>query len=146
MRHTGLLRTTLAMAGLAALVVTVMAPSAPAQAQTIIDEWASVKAPAAPALKPVTVDPKTTALLMLDFMYQNCNDKRRPRCVASLKPIKELLARARAAKMPVIHTITSRGSLDKLLPEVKPMKGEPWYKSSVDKFYGNDLAKTLKAK
>ena len=41
----------------------------------------SVKAPAAPALKPVTVDPKTTALLMLDFMKQNCG--KRPRCVAS---------------------------------------------------------------
>ena len=44
------------------------------------DEWASVKAPAAPELKPVTVDPKTTALLMLDFMNQNCG--KRPRCLA----------------------------------------------------------------
>jgi hypothetical protein len=30
----------------------------------IIAEWASVKPPAAPELKPVTVDPKTTALLV----------------------------------------------------------------------------------
>ena len=44
----------------------------------IVDEWANVKAPAAPALKEVTVDPKTTALLMLDFMKQNCGQ--RPRC------------------------------------------------------------------
>lgn len=35
-----------------------------ASAQTIIDEWATVKAPPAPALKPVTVDPKVTALLI----------------------------------------------------------------------------------
>ena len=42
-----------------------------AVASDIIDEWASVKAPAAPELKPMTVDPKTTALLMLDFMNQS---------------------------------------------------------------------------
>ena len=59
---------------------TVAALALPAQAANIVDEWASVKAPAAPALKPVTVDPKTTALLMLDFMNQNCG--KRPRCVA----------------------------------------------------------------
>jgi hypothetical protein len=51
----------------------------PAQAGNIVDEWASTTAPAAPTLKPVTVDPKTTALLMLDFMNQNCGQ--RPRCV-----------------------------------------------------------------
>jgi len=44
----------------------------------IIAEWASVKPPAAPELKPVTVDPKTTALLVLDFMKGNCGA--RPRC------------------------------------------------------------------
>ena len=31
-------------------------------AQTIIDEWSSVKVPPPPELKPVTADPKTTAL------------------------------------------------------------------------------------
>ena len=50
-----------------------------ANAGNIVDDWASVKAPAAPTLKPVTVDPKTTALLMLDFMNQNCGQ--RPRCL-----------------------------------------------------------------
>jgi hypothetical protein len=52
---------------LAALVAPLALSAAPARAQNIIDEWASVKAPAAPALKPVTVNPKTTALLMLDL-------------------------------------------------------------------------------
>ena len=54
----------------------------PANAANIVDEWASVKPPAAPALKPVTVDPKTTALLMLDFMNQNCGQ--RPRCLDTI--------------------------------------------------------------
>ena len=58
-------------------------------AQTIVDEWNSVKAPPAPALKEVTVDPKTTALLMLDFVPPTCGA--RPRCVASLPALKKLL-------------------------------------------------------
>src|SRR5271169_1801541 len=66
-----------------------------AQAGNIVDEWANVKTPAAPALKPVTVDAKTTALLMLDFMNQNCG--KRPACLASIPAVKKLLAEARAA-------------------------------------------------
>ncbi len=38
-----------------------------ANAASIIDEWASVKTPP-PTLRPVTLDPKTTALLLLDFV------------------------------------------------------------------------------
>ena len=49
------------IAAVAAALVTALA--LPTHAANIVDEWASVKAPAAPALKPVTVDPKTDALL-----------------------------------------------------------------------------------
>jgi hypothetical protein len=69
---------------LAAFAV-VLTCAAPAPAQTIIDEWASVKAP--PALKPVTIDPKTTAILVIDLIKQLCNEQRRPRCVASIPKI-----------------------------------------------------------
>src|SRR3989304_9686825 len=56
-----------------------------ASAQTIVDEWATIKAPPAPELKPVTIgNPKETALLMLDFVKQICSPQARPRCVASL--------------------------------------------------------------
>ena len=41
----------------------------------LVEEWASVKVPSAPALKSVTVDPKTTALLMLDFMTELRNGR-----------------------------------------------------------------------
>jgi len=44
--------------------------AAPAPAQTIIDEWASVNAPLAPQLKSVTLDPKTTSLLLIDIIKQ----------------------------------------------------------------------------
>jgi hypothetical protein len=36
-------------------------------AQTIIEEWQTVRIPPAPEIKPVKVDVKSTALLMLDF-------------------------------------------------------------------------------
>ena len=52
----------------------VLGPAA-AAAQTIVDRWASVPAPPPPVLKPVTADPKTTALLMLDLMTQNCGKR-----------------------------------------------------------------------
>ena len=57
-----------------------------AHASDIIDEWANVKTPAAPEIKAVTVDPKTTALIMGDLMNQSC--AKRPRCMAALPAIK----------------------------------------------------------
>lgn len=54
---------------------------------TIIDEWADVRAPKAPELKPVSVDPDTTALLVLDIEKLTCNSERRPRCIASVPRI-----------------------------------------------------------
>src|ERR1700737_2482180 len=82
-----------------AALVAVLAYAAPVPAQTVIDEWQSVKAPPAPELKAVTVDPKSTALLMLDFVPTTCNQQRRPRCVAALPTAKKLLAEARAKNM-----------------------------------------------
>jgi len=48
--------------------------------KTIIDEWAAVKgAPFhRPELKSVTLDPKTTAILVVDMIKQTCNEQRRP--------------------------------------------------------------------
>ncbi len=146
MRRSSLLYTTLTLAGFAAVLAAVAVPSGPARAETIIEEWTSVKVPAAPALKPVTVDPKTTALLMLDFMHQNCNDKRRPRCVASLPAMKKLLAEARAHNMPVIYTIINKTTTKDIWADVAPKGDEPWFLSGPDKFLKTDLEKTLKAK
>ena len=116
----------------------------PAGAQTIIDKWASVPAPPPPTLKQVTVDPKTTALLMLDFMSQNCG--KRPACVASLPTMKKLLANARAAKAPVIYSIIANSTTANVMPDVAPLGGEPWVQAGPDKFINTDLAKMLKDK
>ncbi|MBV9260557.1 MAG: isochorismatase family protein, partial [Pseudolabrys sp.] len=128
----------------AALAFAVMTIASPTFAGDIIDEWASFKAPPAPALKPVTVDSKTTALLMLDFMKQNCGQ--RPRCVASLPAMKKLLAAARAAKAPVIYSIIANSTINDVLPDVAAEASEPSVLSGPDKFRNTDLEKILKDK
>lgn len=116
----------------------------PAQAADIVAEWGNVKAPAAPALKPVTVDPKTTALLMLDFMNQNCG--KRPRCVATIPAMKKLLAAARAAKATVVYSIIANTTTADVIKDVAPEAGEAHVLSGPDKYLNTDLDKILKDK
>jgi nicotinamidase-related amidase len=127
-----------------ALASAVVLPALAAQAQTIIEEWASVKVPPPPELKPVTVDPKTTALLMLDFMNQNCG--KRPRCVASIPTVKTLLDKARAAKVAVVYAIITNTTTADVIKDVAPLADEPWIRSGADKFINTDLEKMLKDK
>ena len=63
----------------------VMHPGAGTQAQTVIEEWASAKLPAPPALKPATIVPNETALLVMDFTNQTCTKERRPRSTMSTR-------------------------------------------------------------
>jgi nicotinamidase-related amidase len=125
----------LAAAGLAALTLS-------AQAADIVSEWASVKAPAAPALKPVTVDAKTTALLMLDFMNQNCG--KRPRCLATIPAMKKLLADARAHKVTVVYSLTANTTTADVIKDVAPMAEEPHVLSGPNKFRNTELEKILR--
>jgi nicotinamidase-related amidase len=130
----------------AAVAAVLLGPVSPVRAGNIVDDWAKVKAPPPPALKPVTVDPKTTALLMLDFMHQNCNDKRRPRCVASLPAMKKLLAGARAHNVMVVYTIIRNTTTKDVWADVAPKGNEPWFLAGPDKFLSTALEKTLKDK
>jgi len=128
-------------AALAAFV----AVATPASAQqTIVQEWSSIKVPPAPPLKQVTVEPKTTALLLLDFVKQTCNEQHRPRCVASLPATAKFLAEARAHHMLVVYSYVHGGSFADTLPAVAPKGGEPNVQSGPDKFLGTDLEKILK--
>lgn len=126
-------------AALAAIVLV-----APARAGDIIDEWASVKAPPPPQLKPVTVDPQSTALLMLDFMTQNCG--RRPRCMATIPAMKKLLNAARAAKATVVYSIIANSTTADVIPDVAPRPDEPHVLAGPDKFLHTDLERILKEK
>jgi len=127
-------------AAFAALVLV----AAPARAGNIIDEWANVKAPPAPELKAVTVDPKTDALFIIDMVSETCNAKARPRCVDTIPAIQKLLEEARAKGMNVIYALGVSGK--EVLPALAPKDGEPIVKSGADKFVDTELEKILKDK
>ncbi|MGD0024718.1 MAG: isochorismatase family protein [Xanthobacteraceae bacterium] len=116
----------------------------PAQAADIIDEWVNAKAPPPPALKPVTVDPKTTALLMLDFLQANCGH--RPSCLAEMPVMKKLLDAARGAGATVIYSGFGNATASDVIKDVAPPANEPLIHSNADKFLNTDLDKMLKDK
>jgi nicotinamidase-related amidase len=117
-----------------------------ASAASIVDEWSTVKVPPAPALKAVTIDRKTTALLLLDFNQQTCNSERRPRCIASIPKVAKLLASARDAGIPVMYSLGGGGAAADIAKELTPTKDEPVVSSGVDKFAGTELESLLKQK
>ena len=113
----------------------------------IIGEWADVKLPPVPELKPVTVDPKTTALLVLDMMKGNCGA--RPRCLASLPNVKKLLDAARAHDMMVVYNLTGAGKIEDMVDlSLAPRAGEFMVKGAggADKFVNSNLDSGLKDK
>jgi nicotinamidase-related amidase len=132
-----------ALAVIVGVVVFGCAVLPPAFGQTIIDEWATVKAPPPPELKPVTIDSKTTALLMLDFVKQICG--KRPRCVASLPRVEHLLTETREKGVAVIFSLAGQPITD-VLPQVAPNAGEPSVSSGPDKFLNTELDHILKQK
>jgi len=111
---------------------------------TIVDEWAAVKVPPPPELKPVTVDPQTSALLVMDIQKQNCNMETRPRCVVSVPKIQGLLVKARGKEMLVVHSLARSGEVTDILRELTPLPAEPVVRSGADKFFNTDLEKILR--
>ncbi len=112
----------------------------------IISDWNTAATPPLPELKEVTIDPATTALLLLDIMKENCGV--RPRCVAAVPAMTRLHDEARARNMVVWYSLV--GSNGKATPEdvmdlkIKPRAGE-WYRpAGPDKFVGSTLEPTLK--
>jgi nicotinamidase-related amidase len=113
-------------------------------ASDIIDEWVNVKTPAAPDVKAVTVDQKTTALIMGDLVNQLCG--KRPRCVTALPAIKNLLVEARAAKVTVIYSLPPNTTTADIMTDVTPTADEPSVQAGVDKFFNTNLEQILKDK
>jgi nicotinamidase-related amidase len=131
----------------AAFTLAAVAPialAAPHGRADIIKDWAMVKSPPAPELKPVTLDGKATAFLSLDMMKGNCGD--RPRCLATVPNIRKLMDAARAAGAMVFHTLViSRNPADIVDPAIGPREGEGVaFARGPDKFLGTDLEKRLK--
>jgi nicotinamidase-related amidase len=113
-------------------------------AQTVIEEWQSVRIPPAPEIKPVAVDAKSTALLILDFNKQTCNAERRPRCIASIPKVQRLLAEARSKGVFVVYSLSAGAVPVDIAKELAPQGGEPIVTSGPDKFHGTELEKILK--
>src|ERR1700674_4084387 len=141
------LRTILRCAAVAAGVL-LIAFAASSSAADVLDDWATVKLPPKPELKPVTLEGSTTALLILDMMKMNCGA--RPRCVATVPNVKRLHDAARAAGAMVWYSLV--GSDGKATPAdmidqgFVPRDGEWARQNGPDKFLGSNLEEKLKAR
>ena len=137
-----LLRNVAAAAG--ALIIAFAASSLAAD---ILDDWATVKPPPLPELKPVTLEGSTTALLILDMMKVNCGV--RPRCVATVPNVKRLHDAARTAKATVWYSLIGSNGMatpaDVIDPGIMPRDGEWARQNGPDKFLGSNLEEKLKA-
>jgi len=134
------------LTGLIALILVLPTSSIAQGGQTIVEQWSKVQAPPPVGLKAVQVNPQETAFLILDIEQLTCNPDRRPRCVKSVPKIQSFLQKAKAKGMPVVYSLTGRGTKETILPEVAPKADEPIVQSSVDKFFKTDLDKILQGK
>lgn len=136
------------LSGAVMAAITACAPFTNATAQTVIDEWGSAKLPPPPALKPATLVPAETALLVMDFTNQTCSMKRRPRCAASVPKVQKLVADARARGVLVIYSVAVAGSTAAdILKDLTPAAGETVLPPlGPDKFINSDLENILKGK
>jgi nicotinamidase-related amidase len=124
------------------------AATLPAHGQTIIDDWYNAKLPPPPQLKPVTLVPKETALLVMDFTVQTCTPERRKRCADSVPKVKSFVEAARAKGALIIYSVAVPKSVPSdVLKALAPASGEEVLPPlGPDKFIGSNLEKTLKDK
>lgn len=115
-----------------------------ATAADVTTEWSSLQMPPPPTLKPVTVDPKTTALLLFDFITGNCSMSTRPLCVGMIPTVKAMMDKARANGMLIAYTLPGNGTI--VDPSIAPHPGEvvDQKQGGPDKFLGTDLDQRLK--
>lgn len=96
--------------------------------------------PELPAPAPVTLDPTTTAVLVLDV--SDASTKQVPACLESVPAVKHLLDAARGAGARVVFSL-GRAAEQKVHAELEPRADEPVVRTSADKFFNTDLAERL---
>src|ERR1700744_5380431 len=127
------------------IIAVVLLAAVSARTETIIDEWSSAKLPPPPQLKPVTLVPQETALLVMDFTVQTCTPERRKRCADSVPKVKTFVEAARAKGALIIYSVAVPNSVAAdVLKELTPAAGEQVLPPlGPDKFINSDLEKTL---
>jgi nicotinamidase-related amidase len=107
--------------------------------------WAQ-EGPNRPEAKPLTLDSKTTAILVLD-MNARCDDPKQV-CSKIAAPLGDFLDKARAAGVPIIYTVSASAKgkpLGELAVPLKKKEGEVViYPDAFDKFVGGELQAWLK--
>ena len=116
-----------------------------AQAQSTSKPLVTLQMPALPDPVRVTLNPATTALLVLDYVEEICHSQ--PKCRSQMLPaMTPFMARVRQAGMTVAYG-TREQNMSKWLPEVAPAPGDiKIVNTAQDRFYNTDLDKALKAK
>jgi nicotinamidase-related amidase len=132
-----------ALAATGALIIAFAAAFA---ASDIVEDWDSVKPPPKPELKAVTLEPSTTALLILD-MSKDGACKTRPRCMATIPNVKRLHDAAQAAGVMLWYSIGAKSQpADMIGPGFAPRDGEWAHQGGPDKFLGSNLEEKLKGR
>ena len=105
----------------------------------------TLQMPATPDPARVTLDPKTTALMVLDYVEDICNAQ--PSCKGQmLSAMTPFMARVRNAGLVVVYG-TREQNMTHWLKEVAPAPNDFKIVSTAqDRFYNTDLDKVLKAK
>ena len=132
-----------ALAAAGALIVAFAASFA---ATDIVEDWDTVKPPPKPEVKAVTLEPLTTALLILD-MSKDGACKTRPRCMATIPNVKRLHDAAQAAGVMLWYSIGAKSEpADMIGPGFAPRDGEWAHQGGPDKFLGSNLEEKLKGR
>jgi len=105
----------------------------------------TVQMPATPDPAKITHDPKTTALVVLDYVEDICNNQ--ASCKTKMLPaMTPFMERVRKAGLTVAYGTRAQNQT-KWLKEVAPAAGDIRITNTAqDRFYGTDLDKELKAK
>jgi nicotinamidase-related amidase len=104
---------------------------------------AAQQLPAPPSPAPVTLDPSTTALVVLDITTQTCSPQ--ANCTEMVPRIAALLARARGAGVFIVYSTPA--TVPPILPEVAPAQGDPSVAGlAQDRFFASPLDELLRAK
>src|SRR6202521_1368706 len=145
-----LFRTVLLTSGLVLALSSVEAQVQPSAQDTPASRAASkpmvtLQMPALPGPVPVTLNSKTTALLVFDYVEPICNSQ--PKCKDGMLPaMTPFMARVRKAGLVVAYG-TREENVSKWLPEVATEAGDiTVVNTAQDRFYNTDLDKALKAK